>query len=69
MILMEGPSWRWYDRIDSTVILGAIPFKSQTKEVHVLCTTPPPPQKTAATTTLIIFGVRAIANRVATMVR
>lgn len=24
----------WYDRIDDTVILGALPFKSQTKEVH-----------------------------------
>ena len=33
MSLMEGPKRRWYDRVDSTVILGALPFKSQTKEV------------------------------------
>ncbi len=33
MSLMEGPQRRWYDRIDSTVILGALPFRSQTKEV------------------------------------
>ena len=29
------PRWQrnWYDRVDSTVILGALPFRSQTKEV------------------------------------
>ena len=28
----------WYDRVDDAVILGALPFKSQTKEVcEVLC--------------------------------
>lgn len=31
--LLEGPQRRWYDRIDSTVIVGALPFRSQTKEV------------------------------------
>ena len=31
--LMQGPHSRWYDRIDSTVIVGALPFRSQTKEV------------------------------------
>ena len=25
----------WYDRVDDTVILGALPFRSQTKEVSV----------------------------------
>ena len=34
MCLLEGPKRRWYDRIDSTVILGALPFRgNQTKEV------------------------------------
>ena len=37
MSLIEGPNWRWYDRVDGTVILGALPFKSQTKEVGVAC--------------------------------
>lgn len=31
--LLEGPERRWYDRIDSTLIVGALPFRSQTKEV------------------------------------
>lgn len=26
----------WYDRVDETVILGALPFRSQTKEVCVM---------------------------------
>ena len=34
MILREGPHRRWYDRIDDTVILGALPFRSQTKKVR-----------------------------------
>lgn len=33
MSLLEGPKRRWYDRVDSTVIVGALPFRSQTKEV------------------------------------
>jgi atypical dual specificity phosphatase len=34
-VLLESGSRRWYDRIDSTVILGALPFKSQTKQVNM----------------------------------
>ena len=26
----------WYDRIDDTVVMGALPFRSQTKEVCVI---------------------------------
>ncbi len=33
MCLLEGPNRRWYDRIDDTVILGALPFRSQAKQV------------------------------------
>ena len=33
MIVMEGPKRRWYDRVDDTVILGALPFRSQTEQV------------------------------------
>ena len=36
MTLMEGPKRRWYDRIDNTIILGALPFRSQTKKVKSL---------------------------------
>lgn len=32
-IVTESPTKRWYDRVDTNVILGALPFKSQTKEV------------------------------------
>ena len=34
MSLLWG-RWKrnWYDRVDDTVILGALPFRSQTKEV------------------------------------
>lgn len=32
-IATESSAKRWYDRIDSHVILGALPFKSQTKEL------------------------------------
>ncbi|XP_031559778.1 phosphatidylglycerophosphatase and protein-tyrosine phosphatase 1-like [Actinia tenebrosa] len=32
-VVMESSSRRWYDRIDSTLILGALPFKSQTKQL------------------------------------
>ena len=38
MTLMAGPKRHWYDRIDSTVVLGALPFRSQTKKVmEVYC--------------------------------
>ena len=33
LIVREGPKQRWYDRVDDTVILGALPFRSQTKQV------------------------------------
>lgn len=34
-VLMEKISSRnWYDRIDETVILGALPFRSMTKQVY-----------------------------------
>ena len=33
MTLIEGPLHRWYDRVDDTVILGALPFRSQTEKV------------------------------------
>ena len=36
MSLMVGPERRWYDRVDSTILLGALPFRSQTKEVRVV---------------------------------
>ena len=32
-IVTESSTKRWYDRVDTNVILGALPFKSQTKEV------------------------------------
>lgn len=36
-IFMEKVSTRrWYDRIDESVILGALPFKSMTKQVFIL---------------------------------
>ena len=40
-IATESSTKRWYDRIDTHVILGALPFKSQTREVSVIfwCTT------------------------------
>ena len=38
LVLTVGPENRWYDRVDSTVILGALPFRSQTEEVAMrLC--------------------------------
>ena len=33
LTLLEGPSRRWYDRVDDTVVLGALPFRKQAKEV------------------------------------
>lgn len=32
-VARQSSARRWYDRIDSTVILGALPFKSLTKTV------------------------------------
>lgn len=32
-IATESATKRWYDRVDTHVILGALPFKSQTKEL------------------------------------
>ena len=32
-IVTESSTKRWYDRVDTNIILGALPFKSQTKEV------------------------------------
>ena len=34
-IATESATKRWYDRVDTHVILGALPFKSQTKEVSI----------------------------------
>ena len=35
-MLMEKSGYReWYNRIDETVILGALPFRSLTQEVHL----------------------------------
>ncbi|EDO40641.1 predicted protein, partial [Nematostella vectensis] len=33
IVATESRSRRWFDRIDSTVILGALPFKSQTQKL------------------------------------
>ena len=33
MTLIEGPQHRWYDRVDDTTIIGALPFRSQTDKV------------------------------------
>lgn len=34
-VLMEKvSSRRWFDRVDETVILGALPFRSMTKQVR-----------------------------------
>ena len=33
LMLLEGPSNKWYNRLDDTVILGALPFRSHTKTV------------------------------------
>nr|XP_058960311.1 phosphatidylglycerophosphatase and protein-tyrosine phosphatase 1-like [Pocillopora verrucosa] len=32
-IVTESSTKRWYDRIDTHILLGALPFKSQTKEL------------------------------------
>lgn len=33
MFMEKVSTRRWYDRIDETVILGALPFKNMTKQV------------------------------------
>ena len=33
MNLIEGPNWKWYNRVDSTVVLGALPFKRHAEAV------------------------------------
>ena len=37
VVLEKITSRNWYDHIDETVILGALPFKSMTKQVRVFC--------------------------------
>lgn len=34
MFMEKVSTRRWYDRIDETVILGALPFQSMTKQVN-----------------------------------
>ena len=34
-VALSSGKYRWFNRIDDTVILGALPFRSQTKEVRV----------------------------------
>ena len=34
LLLLRGPNSKWYSRVDDTVILGALPFRNQTKEVQ-----------------------------------
>ncbi|KAI5610615.1 phosphatidylglycerophosphatase and protein-tyrosine phosphatase 1 isoform X1 [Silurus asotus] len=36
VVLEKVSSRRWFDRVDQTVILGALPFKSMTTEVQKL---------------------------------
>ena len=33
VVMEKVSSRRWFDRVDQTVILGALPFKSMTEEV------------------------------------
>jgi atypical dual specificity phosphatase len=33
MLMEKVSTRRWYDRIDETVILGALPFRTATKQV------------------------------------
>lgn len=33
LMVREGPGNKWYNRLDDTVLLGALPFRSQTKTV------------------------------------
>lgn len=34
VVLEKVSSRRWFDRVDETVILGALPFRSMTKQVR-----------------------------------
>ncbi len=34
VVALSFGKYRWFDRIDDSVILGALPFRSQTKEVR-----------------------------------
>lgn len=34
VVMEKVTSRRWYDRMDDTVILGALPFQSMTKQVR-----------------------------------
>lgn len=33
LMFREGPKSKWYNRVDDTVLLGALPFRSHTKQV------------------------------------
>ena len=35
-VALSFGKYRWFNRIDDTVILGALPFRSQTKEVCLI---------------------------------
>ena len=35
--LQISDKYKWHTRIDDTVVLGALPFRSQTKQVKYLC--------------------------------
>ena len=36
VVALSFGKYRWFNRIDDTVILGALPFRSQTEEVRVI---------------------------------
>lgn len=33
LMIREGPQSKWYNRVDDTVLLGALPFRNHTKQV------------------------------------
>lgn len=35
LILLSSSKRSWYDRVDDTVVLGILPFRSQTQEVSI----------------------------------
>lgn len=35
VVMEKVTSRRWYDRMDDTVILGALPFQSMSKQVRI----------------------------------
>lgn len=45
VVMEKLSSRRWFDRVDETVILGALPFRSMTKQVR--CDTQEPRKLTA----------------------